>query len=344
MNEPVSIIILNYNGRQFLKNCFDSVLNQSYKDFEIIFFDNNSTDGSAEFVKNNYKNEKITIAESGKNLGFAEGNNKAINHAKNDLVVLLNNDTVCEKDWLKFLVEAVKEKNTVASSFVITKGVNQKYYESNGSVSYGMYNIMNIFNNIEDEFYPNGCSLIFRKSQIGLPFDSDYFYYSEDLYLGLKARFLGMNVKFVKDSVVHHFGGGASSANMMRTFYQERNRWLNLYSFFSPWFIIRLLPVISLLKTAKLFQALFSNKYSFTGVLKAYLWFYFHIPTIIKKRKALRQFKKVSEKDVIKFMTSKLLNEESTLSKIINRLSCFYSRSLGIKTVEYCKSAESKLS
>ena len=344
MNEPVSIIILNYNGKQFLKNCFDSVLNQSYPNFEVIFFDNNSADGSVDFVKENFKSEKIKIIKSEKNIGFAGGNNEAFKHAKNDLIVLLNNDTVCDKDWLKYLVEAVKEKNTVASSYVITEGVNPKYYESNGSVSYGMYNVMNIFDNIADEFYPNGCSLIFRKSEIGVPFDNDYFYYSEDLYLGLKARFLGMKVKFVKESVVRHFGGGASTANVMKTFYQERNRWLNLYTFFSPWFITRLLPVISVLKTAKLFKAIFSNKYSFTGVLKAYIWFYFHIPTIIKKRKALGQFKKVPENDVIKFMTSKLLNEESALSKIINSFSYFYSRSLGIKTFEYYKSAEQELS
>jgi GT2 family glycosyltransferase len=343
MNEPVSIIILNYNGKQFLQNCFHSVLNQSYQNFEIIFFDNNSADGSVEFVKENLKNEKITIVKSDKNIGFAGGNNEATKRAKNDLVVLLNNDTSCDKDWLKYLVEAVKEKNTVASSFVVTEGVNPKYYESNGSISFGMYNVMNIFDNIEDEFYPNGCSLIFRKSEIGVPFDSDYFYYSEDLYLGLKARFLGMKVKFIKESVVHHFGGGASTANMMKTFYQERNRWFNLYTFFGPWFIIRLLPVISVVKTAKLFQAIFSNRYSFTGVLKAYLWFYFHIPTIVKKRKALRQFKKVPEKEVIKFMTSKLLNEESTLSKIINSFTYFYSRMFGIKTIEYYKSAESQL-
>ena len=68
-------------------------------------------------------------------------------------------------------------------------------------VSYLMYNIMNIFPDKEDEFYPNGCSLIFRKSEIGEPFDPDYFYYGEDTYLGLKARFMGMRIKFAKDSI-----------------------------------------------------------------------------------------------------------------------------------------------
>jgi GT2 family glycosyltransferase len=146
---------------------------------------------------------------------------------------------------------------------------------------------------------------------------------------------LGIKIKFVKDSVVHHFGGGASTPNKKRTFYQERNRWLNLYTFFSIWFIIRLFPVIFTVKTAGLFRSLISKKQSFAGVLKAYLWFYFHIPAVIKKRKKLKLFKKINEKEVIRFMTSKLLNHETGINKLINTVSYYYSRLMGIKPIEY---------
>jgi len=331
----VSVIILNYNGKHFLQKCLNSVLNQSYENFEIIFFDNHSIDGSVEYVKTNIKDPRIKIVESKTNHGFAGGNNEAIKYASHDLIVLLNNDTETDKNWLKYLIEAVKENNAIASSFVITEGINPKYYESNGSVSYCMYNVMNIFENIEEEFYPNGCSLIFRKSEVPVPFDSDYFYYSEDLYLGLKARFSGMKVKFAKDSIVHHFGGGASAANKMRTFYQERNRLLNLYTFFSIWFLVRMFPLIYAVKTARLFQAFFSKRLSYIGMLKAYLWFYFHIPTVLNKRKELKKIKKVPEKEVVKYLTSKLLNHESAVNKFINRLSYYYSLLAGVKPIEY---------
>jgi GT2 family glycosyltransferase len=181
MNEPVSIIILNYNGKQYLQECLSSVLSQSYLNFEIILFDNSSSDGSVDYIKQHITDSKIKIIQSPENLGFAGGNNEAIKHASHDLIVLLNNDTKTEKDWLHHLVLAMENKNTIASSFVITEGIDKKYYETNGSISYLMYNIMNVFKDINDEFYPNGCSLIFRKSEIGVPFDSDYFYYSENL-------------------------------------------------------------------------------------------------------------------------------------------------------------------
>lgn len=335
MDEPVSIIILNFNGKQYLQNCISSVLNQSYQNFEIILFDNGSSDGSTEFVRTAFFDSRINIKESKTNLGFAGGNNEAVKHTKNDLTVLLNNDTIVDKNWLKFLIDAIEEKNIVASSFVETEGVNPKYYESNGSVSFGMYNVMNIFDNIEDEFYPNGCSVIFRKSEIPVPFDPDYFYYSEDLYLGLKARFSGMKIKFVKESKVKHFGGRASTPNKTKTFYRERNRWLNLYTFFSVWFIFRIFPIISLVKTAKLFQSVFSSKYSFPGIVKSYFWFWLHISVILRKRKELKASRRVPEQQVIRYMTSRLLNHESAAGKIINMLSYMYCRLTGIKTIEY---------
>lgn len=335
MSEPVSIIILNYNGKQFLKECLRSVLKQSYSNFEIIFYDNNSSDGSTEFVKNEFSDSRIKIISADKNTGFAGGNNEALKHCSNDLIVLLNNDTIVHKEWLLKLAEAMKEPLTIASSFVRTKGISEKYYETNGSVSYLMYNIMNIFPDIEDEFYPNGCSVIFRKSEIGEPFDSDYFYYGEDVYLGLKARFMGMNVKFVKDSIVEHFGGGSPSAGSFKTFCMERNRFLNLYIFFSGWFIIRMLPYITLNHTTKTIYSLFSKKYSTIGLIKAYLWFYVNIPAVLRKRKAIAGIKIKNEKDIIKYISSKIVNEGSAAAGIINKLSYYYSRLTGIRPIEY---------
>lgn len=335
MNEQVSIIILNYNGKQYLKDCLSSVLSQTYADLEIILFDNGSADGSIEFVKNEFADGRLKIAASKVNLGFAGGNNEAMKHCANDLIVLLNNDTVTEKDWLKNLVAAATEKNIVASSFVITKGIPEKYYETNGSVSYLMYNVMNIFPEREDEFYPNGCSLIFRKSEIGLPFDPDYFYYGEDTYLGLKARFMGMKVKFVKESVVHHFGGGSSAPSVFRTFCQERNRFLNLYIFFSPGFIFRMIPYITFNHTLRLISSLFSGRRSFWGTAKAYIWFYFNIPAIIRKRHESRKYKTVHEREIIKLISSNVFNTGTPGAGIINSISYLYSRLTGLKPIEY---------
>lgn len=335
MNVEVSIIILNYNGERFLKDCFDSVLSQTYSEFEIIFFDNNSTDESVEFVRNTYTDERIKIVQSQTNLGFAGGNNEALKHAKNDLVVLLNNDINAEPSWLGNLVSAMKEKYIVASSYVITDGIDPRYYETNGSVSYLLYNVMNIFENRSDEFYPAGSSVIFRKSEIGEPFDTDYFYYSEDVYLGLKARFMGIKIVFVEDSVIHHRGGGTNQRSSVRTFYQERNRLLNLFTFFSFSFILRISPIILLVAFNKLILAVFSKNTSFWGLLRAYFWFIIHLPDVKRKRNELKRYKLKDESEIIGYMTSKLLNHESKISKLVNNISYYYSRLCRILPIEY---------
>ena len=75
----VSIILLNYNGKKFNKACIDSILKQSYQDFEIVFVDNISTDGSVKEVESLYAKEiaakKIKIIRSAENTGFSGGNN-----------------------------------------------------------------------------------------------------------------------------------------------------------------------------------------------------------------------------------------------------------------------------
>ncbi|MCC6866650.1 MAG: glycosyltransferase family 2 protein [Ignavibacteria bacterium] len=335
MNDKVSIIILNYNGKQYLEECLNSVFMQTYTEFELILFDNASSDGSIEFLKDKFNDSRLKIISSKQNLGFAGGNNEALKHTSNEIIVLLNNDTTVNADWLDKLVNAAASKNTVASSFVITEGISEIFYQTNGSLSYMMYNIMNIFPDFEDVFYPNGASCIFRKSEIGIPFDTDYFFYGEDVYLGLKARFMNMNIRFVKDSVVYHKGGGTESNNSFKTFCRERNRFLNLYLFFSPWFIIRMLPYITFNHITKTIVSVYSKKYSLIGTIKAYLWFYVNIPGILKKRKSLMQFKTADEKEIIKFLSSKVFNGNNTIEKLINNISYFYSRLTGIKPIEY---------
>ncbi|MCX7878875.1 MAG: glycosyltransferase family 2 protein [Ignavibacteria bacterium] len=344
MKEAVSIIILNHNGSVFIEKCISSVLNQSYENFEIVFLDNASTDESCELMSKMFRDDRIKIIRSDKNLGFAGGNNQAMKYCSNDLIVLLNNDTEVDRNWLNNLVQAVKEKNTVASSYVITEGIPEKYYKTNGSVSYLMYNVMNVFKSNDQIFYPNGCSVIFRKSEIPEPFDEEYFFYGEDVYLGLLARFSDMKIKFARDSLVFHKGSGTKSASETKTFYQERNRFLNLYTFFSWSYILRILPYIFFNHSTNLILSLIDRKKSFTGLLKAYVWFYFNIPVILRKRKKMKAFKKLHEKEIIKYMTSKVFNGENFLERLVNKISYFYSRLVGLKPYEYYSNELRRLS
>ena len=105
MRNYVSIITLNFNGKRYLGDFFNSALETDYpKDgYEVIMVDNNSTDDSVEFVKKNYP--QVKVLETGKNLGFAGGNNFGMKRAKGDLFFLVNNDTLLAKDALKNIIK-----------------------------------------------------------------------------------------------------------------------------------------------------------------------------------------------------------------------------------------------
>src|SRR3989338_4549219 len=113
-NKLVSIVIINYNGKTFLKNLFESIFKQNYSNIEIIFVDNGSKDESIQFMENEifpkYDLKKITkIIELGKNFGFAPANNIAVRQAKCEYILFLNNDTTLMIDSISEMVKTLEK-------------------------------------------------------------------------------------------------------------------------------------------------------------------------------------------------------------------------------------------
>ena len=105
----VSIICVNYNGGNQLSSLFESLLMQTYNNYECIIVDNNSIDHSDQTIRayetrfNHFK-----YVKSDKNLGFAEGNNYGFEHAHGEYIALINNDTKVDQEWLRELVNTLK--------------------------------------------------------------------------------------------------------------------------------------------------------------------------------------------------------------------------------------------
>ena len=128
MQPLVYVIVLNYNGRRWLKNCFDALLKTKYDNYRIVLIDNASNDGSVEIVRSEFSQIEVIVNHS--NLGFSEGNNIGVRKALMEgaeYVVLLNPDTKVEPEWLKELI-AVGEAE---SSIGILGGVQLEYEGSN---------------------------------------------------------------------------------------------------------------------------------------------------------------------------------------------------------------------
>jgi hypothetical protein len=322
------------------------VLSQSFNDFEIILIDNGSVDSSLDFVKSGFNDTRIKCFSTGENLGFAGGNNYGLKFAKGEYIVLLNNDTVVDKDWLKYLYEVIvkDEKIGIVQSLVYTEGIPEKYYLKNGTLNLLGHNIMEVFEIGKDGtgeiFQANGCSLIIKRELIdsfGGLFLDEFFAYAEDSYLSFKVKFAGLKTIHTSKSIVKHFGSATTKEykSSFRTFLQERNRLLNFLIFFSSGFRWKYYPILIFNLMFKLFLSLFPGKYLFTGVLRAYWWLLKNRNWIKKQRKKENELKKISEKEVIKYLSGKLFNGENMFEKIINFFSFLYCRVLNIKVVEF---------
>jgi len=107
----VSVIMVNYNGRQDLEASLPSLLAQTYPNFEAIVIDNGSTDGSVQFLADKYP--EIRVVQAGQNLGFGAGNNLGIQNSRGDYIVFTNYDVEFDKEWLRNMVEAACGSDTV---------------------------------------------------------------------------------------------------------------------------------------------------------------------------------------------------------------------------------------
>ncbi|MEA2016407.1 MAG: glycosyltransferase family 2 protein [Actinomycetota bacterium] len=105
----ISIITVNFNGRPFLKNLFDSVASLSYpaEKIQMIMVDNNSTDGSVEFTRKEFP--WVEVVTLGENRGYAGGNNEGFRHSKGRYITLINNDCIVERDWLAEMLSIFKQ-------------------------------------------------------------------------------------------------------------------------------------------------------------------------------------------------------------------------------------------
>jgi GT2 family glycosyltransferase len=229
MKIQISVIIVNYNGLKYLKECFDSLYDKLQNtSFEIIVIDNNSSDGSCSFIKNHYP--KVVLIESKENLGFAKGNNEAVKIAQGDYLLLINNDTIVMDDLLPVLT-ILKSDIKIGVVGIKMLNANKKYIPSAGTFP----NIFNMFLmkkllEINSEFksgnflkkkyevdWLGGAFLMLTKAiyQEINGFNEDYFMYVEDVDFCKKIADKEYKRIYIPDYSYVHFVGFNSKKNPM---------------------------------------------------------------------------------------------------------------------------------
>jgi len=219
----VSIVIVNWNGKEYLGDCLSSVFDQSYPNYDVILVDNGSMDGSVEFVRKNYP--KVKIIKLSKNYGIAKGNNIGIREAFKDkdvrYIASLATDTKVEKNWLSELVKVANTEEKIGICVPkILKMDNPKIIDHTGAVFKWKLVFRNRgrgevdigqYDNKLDVDGTDGTSCLLKRQmleEIGL-FDESFFINYEYHELSWRAYKRGWKAKFVPSSIVYHKGWGA---------------------------------------------------------------------------------------------------------------------------------------
>ena len=251
----INVIIVNWNGRELLTECLESLRGQVYKPLDITLVDNGSIDGSVDFVTQTYP-EVRTIALQN-NTGFSAANNNALKNVRSEYVALLNNDAVAHPMWLKSLVKALEthaEAGFAASKMLFYDNpenidrAGDAYTIAGAGLLSGRGKPASYFNKEEWIFGASAGAALYRTemlSDIGF-FDEDFFLLYEDVDLSFRAQLKGYKCLYVPEAVVYH---KASSSivydSPISVYYSHRNlEWVYIKNMPGPLIVKTILPHI----------------------------------------------------------------------------------------------------
>jgi len=254
----ISVAVVNWNRRDYLRACLESLSRQRDASFEVIVVDNASRDGSAEMARAEFG---VRVVANTENRGFCAANNQVFAAARGEFVALLNNDAVAEPDFLAALRRAfdAPEVGMAAAKVLVYEDPHridkvghliypdgQNRGRGTGELDRGQYD------HDRDCLWPDGCAAMYRKSMLDSigGFDEDFFMFGDDAELGLRARIAGWRCRYAPDAVVrHHRGGSLNAGSPRRIFLIERNRVLLAAKLF-PWSLLLLNPFYFALRLA----------------------------------------------------------------------------------------------
>ena len=309
MPKATAILVLNYNGKIHLDDCFRSVLAQIGPRDQVYLVDNGSTDGSVEYVKERYPAvRRILFA---RNLGFAEGYNRAVRMVEEELVVFLNNDVQVEKGWLSGLKSGLEG----STGQVAACGSKILFYHNRGLVNHAGGKLVRIGGGIDRDFMKHekraehgkeyvgcvsGASMIVPRSvflSLG-GFDPDFFAYFEDVDYCWRAWLVGFRVIYVPSSIMYHKFSATMGPLLTpeRVFLGERNRLQTMLENLELHNVVAAVVVSSVYLVSRLAVFLTQRRLMVAlAILRGNWWVLRHFPGIIMKRRRVQRSRRLRD-------------------------------------------------
>ena len=322
-DNPVSVIVVNWNRARLLQECLCALSRQSYSNFEIILVDNGSSDDSVSLVKENFP--AVKVVELAENRGFTGGNSAGLEVANGDFIALVNNDARTDRDWLKKLLQPMLADPSVGicASKLIIDGTEVIDSAGNGlttggvGFNRGLGTDMQHFSVSELVFGACGAAALYRRSmlaKIGF-FDEEFFLYDEDIDLSFRAQLAGWKCKYVSDAVAHHKGNESSERlSDLHVYYHTRNLELVWMKNMPGGLILRFLHH-KLIQEVAAFGYLCLRHGRWKPFFRAKRDVIRMLPNLSKKRREVQRRRRVSNKYLKRIFTP-ILDKEYLVRKV----------------------------
>ena len=217
----VTVIIPNFNGKHFMVDCMEALEKQTFRDFEILVVDNGSSDGSVPFLREKWPDVRLIALPE--NTGFSGAVNIGIRSCTTPYVILLNNDTKVEPDYVGELVRMIRSSDRIFSvSSKMLQMYDPEFMDDAGDLfmltgwafQRGVSRSAELYDKPCRVFTACAGAAIYRRDvfdEIGV-FDEMHFAYLEDIDVGYRARIAGYENWYCPTAVVHHVGSGTSGS------------------------------------------------------------------------------------------------------------------------------------
>jgi len=304
----VSTIVVNWNGREHLEDCFTSLKKQTYAPLELLLIDNASIDGSVEYVKEYFP--MVDIFVNSENMGFGPAVNKGVDQAKGEYILFLNNDLYLDERCVEKMVDMIENKKVGA---VVPKIL---YFNDRNRInSFG--NIINYLglacpkyideeNRQQMQVEETACGGIFLIKRdffkrVG-GFDQDFFMYHEDHDLSWRIRLTGKELMVNPEAVMYHKYHFSKSPK--KFYYSEKNRTQLLLKNYQAKTLLLILPALVLVELAEFCFALASGW--FILKVKSYIEIVLLLPSILRKRIIVQDLRRVDDSEIVRLFVGSL--------------------------------------
>lgn len=271
----VDIIIVNFNGGEFIEECIEAVKNQTLTAFHVYLVDNNSTDGSAKLLISD--DDRFSVIHNQKNVGFAAACNQAAALSNAPWIAMLNPDTVPESNWLEKALHCGEINNAEMVGCTQLSKLNPAVLDGIGDAysPFGLawrggfgWSVDKAPTNDGYVFGPCAAAALYRRNTYidAGGFDERFFCYVEDVDLAFRLRLFGAVCVHCSQAVVFHVGSGITGRTSDFTIYHgTRNRvwtWFKNAPLLMLWLAT---PFVAITNFAFLFRSLFHGKFKCTA-------------------------------------------------------------------------------